>query len=131
VTSLLDRFEVVTAAAASPTWVVKLDDTPLLHLSDNHVGVNDLRTANRFHWGFALLRNPWTEPPRLQEADGAVHLFAGQRRVAIMQWHEERPAHVEVKVFDLDHRLLDLEVRYRQLPASGVLHTQPAPSLGR
>ena len=126
---LLDRLQVEAVSAKPPAWSVTLDGEPLLYLSENHVAVNDLRASQKYRWGFALLRNPWTEPPRLQANGDAVHLFAGDERVGIMRWSAERPAHAEVKVFDLDHRLLDLEVRYRQHP-SPELGATPAAALG-
>lgn len=127
---LLERFAVEAVDGRTTAWVVRLDGVRLLHLTENHLAVNDLRASNQFNRGFALLRNPWIDAPRLEEHDGAVHLFGGDTRVGIMRWHPERPAHVEVVVFDLKDRLLDLEVRYRQLPAPGVVHEPAAPGLG-
>ena len=130
-TDLLDRLQVSDASGKSPAWTVTLDGAPLFHLTENHVAVNDLRSSQMYRWGFALLRNPWKEAPRLQGSGDEAHLFAGEQRVAIMRWSAERPAHVEVKVFDLDHRLLDLEVRYRQLPGRELRVPEPAIGLGR
>ena len=125
-TPLLERLKVSDVAAKPRAWSVTLDGEPLLYLSENHVAVNDLRSSQQYRWGFALRRNPWTERPRLHATDDAVHLFAGEERVGILRWSAERPGHAEVKVFDLDHRLLDLEVRYRQLPSPEVGPIAPA-----
>jgi hypothetical protein len=124
---LLERLEVSALDGMRPAWLVRLDGAPLLHLTENHVAVNDLRATHQFRWGFALLRSPWTGPPELRARDDVVDLFGGDERVGILRWNHARPAHVDVTLFDLDHRLLDAEVRYRQLPATGVLQVPSAP----
>lgn len=130
-TALADRVAVAVAPGRVPAWSVTLDGEPLLHLSENHVAVNDLRASHAYRWGFALVRDAWVAPPRLLTEGGAVHLMAGQRPVVTLRWHPDRPAHVGVEVFDHDHRSLDVEVRYRQLPPLGPRTVEAAAGLGR
>ena len=117
---MLERLEVHEVGEKPPAWLVRLDGAPLLHLTDNHIAINDLRATHQFRWGFALLRNPWTVAPRLAERDRVVDLYGGDERVGILRWDPARPAHIEVTVFDLENQLLHTEVRYRQLPGAGV-----------
>jgi len=117
---LLERFEVCEVGSATPAWLVRFDDAPLLHLTENHLAINDLRASHQFRWGFALLRSPWSAPPRLVERDDVVDLFGGDERVGILRWDAAHPAHVEVTVFDLGNQLLHTDVRYRQLAGTGV-----------
>ena len=130
--ALLERLTVDAIDGRTPGWQVALDGAPLLHLSEGHVAVNDLRAAHQFHWGLALLRRRWDAAPHLRDAGDAVEVHAGDGRpIVTLRWHQERPAHVEVEVVDYESRLLDLEVRYRQLPSQTLPGVEPAAALGR
>jgi hypothetical protein len=129
---LIDRVSIAPTTGQVPGWAVALDDAPLLHLSEQHVAVNDLRASRQFHWGIALLRRSWTEAPGLRAADDAVQVLAADGApVVTLRWHPDRPAHVGVEVDDFGARMLDLEVRYRQLPSRELPGIASSAHLGR
>lgn len=128
---LIDRLEIAETPGRAPAWTITLDGAPLLHLSENHVAVNDLRASHMYRWGIALLREPWSAPPELASDDRGVRVLAGRRPVVALHWDRERPALVGVEVFDFDRRLLDIEVRYRELPTPGTVGIGVAAALGR
>lgn len=130
--TLLERLSVAEVGGRTPGWQVSLDGAPLLHLSEGHVAVNDLRATHQFRWGFALLRRRWESTPSMLARDDSVEVHAGDGRPVVkLRWDADRPAHVAVEVVDFDARLLDIEVRYRQLPSRVVVGVEPAAAIGR